>query len=109
MYDCLPSTYNATRCGWATELLRPRFIDFDHVPPQCAAAPAQGGGGGAGGGLGGSATELLLTGAGLGALGCGLLALLLSLLAPRLSGRRLFVVLREEEVLRARSGSAPLT
>ena len=51
--------------------IRPRFIGFDHTPETCVGSA----GGGGGGNPGPATIHLLIIGAGLGALACGLVSL----------------------------------
>ena len=87
-----PATYDATRCGWRGEQVRPRFIGFEATPLQCV-----GGGGAHGATTDASTAEHMLLGALLGALACAALGLLLVGYLKWVHRIQLFVRLRDED------------
>lgn len=93
-----PSTFDATKCGWASERVRPRFIGFDRVPPTCArgdtSVPSAG-----------ASLRLVLLHAAFGALACGLLGLLAAAYMHWFHGWRIYVPLKEESTEATRAPS----
>ena len=81
--------FNATTCGWASELVRPSFVDMrDSMPPTCAAAAPS---------AGGSKLALhLFLGALLGVCICSVIGFIGIKYAQRKHGLQLFVRLKDE-------------
>ena len=94
-----PSYYSETKCNWASEDARPRFVAFDAVPAQCVGRGARAGAVGSGGGVR-SEGELghYLVGAAAGVAVCVCAGFaLLAYLHTRLGFRLSFVRLQEEQ------------